>query len=87
MRMYPDKRLDLDCELALNLERAVGRSSGCVPRGVQQGTTTQNSHSIARSRNAVGRRTGYALAAVAPFTLRVTPELLLNFKNLKRLHL
>ncbi len=67
------------------LERAVGRSSGCVPRGVQQGTTTRNSHSIPRSCNAAGRHAGRALAAVAPFTLRVPPELLLNFKNLRRL--
>jgi hypothetical protein len=53
------------------LERAVGRSSGCVPRGAQRGTTRRNSHSIPTSCNEAERRAGRALATVAAFTQRV----------------
>jgi hypothetical protein len=70
----------------LNLERSVGRSSGCVPRGVQQGTTRRNSRSIPTSCNAAGRRAGRALAAVAPFIQRVTLQCLQNVNKLRRLH-
>jgi len=68
-----------------NLERAVGRSSGCVPRGVQQGTTRRNSHSIPTSCNVAGRRAGRALAAVATFTQQVTLETRQDANQLRRL--
>ena len=61
-----------------NPEGAVGRSSGCAPRGVQQGTKRRNSEPIPTSRNAAGRRAGRAPAAVAPLTLWVTCRVLLN---------
>ena len=53
----------------INLETAVGRPLGCVPRGVWQGTTRRNSYSIPTSCNAARRRAGRAPGVVAPFTL------------------
>jgi hypothetical protein len=38
-----------DVHALLNLEGAVGRSSGCVPRGAKRGTTRRNSDSIPTS--------------------------------------
>ena len=55
---------------SFNLETAVGRPLGCVPRGVWQGTTRRNSYSIPTSCNAARRRAGRAPGVVAPFTLR-----------------
>jgi hypothetical protein len=58
----------LDMALSFNLETAVGLPPGCVPRGVQRGTTRRNSHSIATSCNDAGRRAGRALVVVAAIT-------------------
>jgi len=69
-----------------NLERAVGRSSGCVPRGVQRGTTRRNSRSIPTSCNEAGRRAGRALAPVATSTERVTIGRPLNLNRHRQLH-
>ena len=55
------------------LESAVGRPSGCVPRGVWQGITRRNSWSIATSYNAVRRRAERALEVVATLTHRMNP--------------
>jgi hypothetical protein len=53
---------------SLNLEAAVGRPLGCVPRGVRQGTTRRNSRPIPTSCKAAGRRAGRAPGVVAGFT-------------------
>ena len=58
--------------IPFNLERAVGRPSGCVPRGVWQGATRRNSGSIPTSCNTAKRRAGRALEVVAGFTRRVS---------------
>jgi len=60
---------------SFNLERAVGRPLGCVPRGAWQGTTRRNSYSIATSCNVARRRAGRAPGVVAAFTLRVSMPL------------
>ena len=57
-----------------NLEAAVGRPLGCVPRGGWQGTTRRNSRSIATSCNAAKRRAGRAPGVVATFTQWVSGE-------------
>jgi hypothetical protein len=69
------------------LERAVGRSSGCVPRGVQRGTRRRNSRSIATSCNEAGRRAGRAVAAVATSTERMTTGGRLNLNRRRPLHI
>ena len=53
------------------LESPVGRPPECVPRGVWQGITRRNSHSIATSYNAARRHAARALGAVAAFTQQV----------------
>ena len=62
----------------INLERAVGRPSGCVPRGVWQGAARRNSRSIPTSCNAARRRAGRALRAVAAFTAWVSRHFRMN---------
>ncbi|MBK1630442.1 heme ABC transporter permease [Thiohalocapsa halophila] len=54
------------------LETVVERPPGCVPRGVQQGTTRRNSRPIPTSCNAAGRRAGRAMGVVAARTREVT---------------
>ncbi|MBK1632301.1 hypothetical protein CKO31_16465 [Thiohalocapsa halophila] len=54
------------------LETVVERPPGCVPRGVQQGTTRRNSRPIPTSCNAAGRRAGRAMGVVAALTREVT---------------
>jgi PAS domain S-box-containing protein len=68
------------------LEGAVGRSSGCVPRGAERGTTRRNSDSIPTSCNEAQRRAGRALAAVALFTRRVMSDWRRNSRPVRCLH-
>jgi len=82
-RYYPTTPLGF---ISIHLERAVGRSSGCVPRGLQQGTTRRNSRSIPTSYNEAVRRAGHALAAVATSTERVTIGRRLNLNRHRQLH-
>jgi len=85
-RGYHAGRLGRLASLPVNLERAVGRSSGCVPRGVQRGTMRRNSRPIPTSCNEAGHRAGRALAAVATSTQRVTIGGFLNLNSHWQLH-
>lgn len=84
--LWGDNGLLRTLEHTMNLERAVGRSSGCVPRGVWQGTARRNSRSIPTSCNEARRRAGRALRVVATFTPSVSHSANDNLFGFNTLH-
>jgi hypothetical protein len=69
-----------------NLETAVERPPGCVPRGAWQGATRRRSGSTTTSCNAARCRAGRALVGVAVITQRVTAKTAEMLPPVNRLH-
>ena len=85
VELFPERDRLSGYSVAFNLETAVGRPPGGVPRGGWQGTTRRNSDSIPTSCNAARRCAGRALVVVAAFTRKVTPNEAHNHQEIRRL--
>jgi hypothetical protein len=77
----------VDMRKSFTLETVVERPPGCVPRGVQQGTTRRNSRPIPTSCNAAGRRAGRAMGVVAALNREVSLESVRILESRKHLKL